>query len=72
MGVAVDRRLAEPAERVDGLAGKLEQARGRVFFLFFSFFLFFKNEPGAVGTPRWVPPGMGRQKCHFCEKDMEK
>ena len=27
-----------------------------------------KNEPGAVGTPRWMPPGMGRQKCHFFEK----
>ena len=21
------------------------------------FFLFFRNEPGAVGTPRWMPPG---------------
>ena len=31
-----------------------------------------KNEPGAVGTPRWMPPGMGRQKCHFCEKEMKK
>ena len=25
------------------------------------FFLFLKNEPGAVGTPRWMPPGLG---CH--------
>jgi hypothetical protein len=41
VGVAVDRRLAEPAERVDGLAGKLEQARGRVFFPFFIFLSFF-------------------------------
>ena len=28
-------------------------------------FFFWKNEPGAVGTPRWMPPGMARQKCRF-------
>ena len=43
-----------------------------VFSFFFVFFFFWKNEPGAVGTPRWMPPGMGRQKCHFCEKEMKK
>ena len=26
------------------------------------FFLFWKNEPGAVGTPRWMPPVL---KCSF-------
>ena len=38
-----------------------------ILSFFFSFSFFLKNEPGAVGTP-----GMGRQKCHFCEKDMKK
>ena len=38
--------------------------------LFSSFF--WKNEPGAVGTPRWMPPSLGCQKCHFCEKRMKK
>ena len=38
----------------------------------FLFLFFWKNEPGAVGTPRWMPPGLGCQKCHFCEKRMKK
>ena len=33
VGVAVDRRLAEPAERVDCLAGKLEPPHGRALRL---------------------------------------
>ena len=34
------------------------------------FFLFFgNNEPGAVGTTRWWPPGIALQKRRFSKKD---
>ena len=38
-------------------------------FPFFFFPLFFgNNEPGAVGTTRWWPPGIALQKRRFSKK----
>ena len=38
-----------------------------IFILYYNFFG--NNEPGAVGTTRWWPPGIALQKRRFSKKD---
>ena len=74
MGVAVTRRLAEPAERVDCVAGKLEPPRGRAFEMFFENFSKFQS--WHAGTQLWHAAGSqlsergsARFYFHFIERE---
>ena len=49
------------------MAGHLTIENHGLSFFLFSFFG--NNEPGAVGTTRWWPPGIALQKRRFSKKD---
>ena len=60
------RYLAEPSSE----SRTRDEIRPEVRLLqcFQMFFFFGNNEPGAVGTTRWWPPGIALQKRRFSKK----